>query len=535
MNSEKLILIVDDTPENLTILGEYLSEFKVKVALSGAKALSIATDDPKPDLILLDIMMPEMDGYEVCRRLKEDNSTKEIPVIFISAMNEVMDKVKGFELGAVDYITKPFQLEEVKSRINTHLTLAALQRRLKNINQELEQKVEERTVELLVAKDKAEESSRVKTNFLALMSHELRTPMAGILGFSEFLMNELDNEVFIDFAKSINESGQRLRDTLDSILNLSKLESEKMKAVYSKFDIIEESEKLLKGLELNAQSKNLQLTFKPELTNPVIKLDKIMYQIIFNNLVNNAIKYTKAGRVTAEIFSESVAEMPYTCLRVSDTGIGIPSDKHEYIFEEFRQVDEGMKRNFEGVGLGLSLVKKYVALLEGKIELISEPGKGSVFTIKFPAKLSNLNRNDIESRIKKSKSKSGQQKDRNADQTPKVLLVEDEATNRKIAKLYLADFCELDMADNGVKAIDLATRNFYSAILMDINLGQGLSGIEVTREIKKLDRYKDVPIIAFTAFALDGDEETFLEEGCTHYLPKPCSRDELIDLLNEVI
>ncbi len=534
MNTDKLILIVDDTPENVTILGEHLNEFKIKVALSGAKALTIAKSDPKPDIILLDIMMPEMDGYEVCNRLKQDSYTREIPIIFISAMNEVMDKVRGFELGAIDYITKPFQLEEVKSRINTHLTLASLQNRLRNINQELEQKVEERTVELLTAKNKAEESNRVKSNFLALMSHELRTPMAGILGFSEFLMSELENQIYVEFAKSINDSGLRLKNTLEAILNLTKLESEKIKPHYSEFDIIEESKTQLKGHEYNAQEKNLELLFKHDLDNSFIKLDKIMYQIIINNLVNNAIKYTTQGKVSIELFQELVDDIPYTCLKVTDTGIGIPSDKHEFIFEEFRQVDEGMRRNFEGVGLGLSLVKKYVALLEGRIILQSELRVGSTFTVYFPGKLRSISKHQIQDSISISMAKI-KRKQHTDGIKPIILLVEDEVTNQKIAQLYLNDYCELQIAENGEKAIDLIKNNFFSAILMDINLGKGLSGLEVTKEIKKLEKCNDIPIIAYTAFALEGDREIFLNEGCTHYLPKPCSKDELIDFLNEVL
>ncbi len=530
-----MILLVDDTPENLTILGEYLLEYKVKVALNGAKALSIAFSDPKPDLILLDIMMPEMDGYEVCRQLKENSSTKDIPIIFISALNEVTDKVKGFELGAVDYITKPFQIEEVKSRINTHLTLSSLQNRLKNINNELEQKVEERTVALIEAKDKAEESSRVKSHFLALMSHELRTPMTGILGFSEVLVNELEDETLKDFAKTINESGHRLKDTLDSVLNLSKIESGKMKAHYNEFEIIEKVKNLLKGHEFNANAKSLELNFKTEFSKLNVKLDEIMFEIVFNNLVSNAIKYSNKGKICVEIFQDKIQEVSYNCMKVSDNGQGIPKEKHQLIFEEFRQVDEGVKRNFQGVGLGLSLVKKYVEIMRGKIELVSELKIGSTFTVKFPVRTKLEEKIEMEKTILTAVKTGNIVFEKNKEWKPKLLLVEDEITNIKIAKLYLADFGDVDVAENGDDAIKLTKSNLYSAILMDINLGQGLSGIEVTKEIKKDVRYKDVPIIAYTAFALEGDKENFLNEGCTHYLPKPCSKEELIDLLYEVI
>jgi len=380
MELGKIILLVDDTPANISILGEYLVDHRVKVALNGAKALSIANSDPKPDIIILDIMMPEMDGYEVCKRLKENPATSEIPIIFISAMNEVTDKVKGFQLGAVDYITKPFQVEEVKSRINTHLELNSLQKRLKNINQELEQKVIDRTAELLIAKSKAEESSRIKSYFLELMSHELRTPMNGILGFSDVLMKEIADNTQRDYAEFIHKSAKRLHNTLDSILTYSSIESGKLFVHYTEFDIMEKSQNLFKIHEIRALLKHLSITLTVSVPNLKVTMDEIMYETIFNNLLSNAIIYSDSGTISVEVINEG-----NNCiLKVLDMGRGIPPEKMEIIFEEFRQVEEGIQRSFEGLGLGLSLVKKYINLLHGSINVESEVGKGSLFSVSLP-------------------------------------------------------------------------------------------------------------------------------------------------------
>ncbi len=529
--SKITILIVDDTPENVTVLGEYLNEYKIKVALDGKKALSILESGTIPSIILLDIMMPEMDGYEVCTRIKMNPLTKDIPIVFITAMTELKDKIKGFQLGAVDYITKPFQLEEVKSRIDTHVYLSFLRMQLQNTTNILEQMVEERTEELIIERNKAEEASKLKSHFLALMSHELRTPMAGILGFSEALADEIENPVHQDFARSIHDAGMRLKETLESILKFSKLESRSQITRPEVFNLSDRIKDLSINHRLNASVKGLNFFIKDELKCPNVFLDKTMFDIILNNLIGNAIKYTETGSVTVELYEEKDELSTCHCIKVMDTGIGIAKDKHEIIFDEFRQVDEGMKRNFEGVGLGLSLVRKYILLLNGKLELDSDLGKGSSFTIKFQSDIERVELSpqkiSEEINIKSPKIISGVK--------PKVLLVEDDFTNVMVAKLFLQDLVDLSIANDGATAIKMAHDEDFLAILMDINLGSGLSGIEVTKIIKGFDKYKDVPIIAFTAFAMDGDEKNFIEEGCTHYLPKPCSKKELTSLIENLL
>lgn len=529
------ILIVDDALENVEILGSILSDYKRSVALSGEKALEIAAGPNRPDLVLLDVMMPGMDGFTVCSKLKSNPGTKDIPVIFVTSMKEVSEKVKGFSLGAVDYITKPYQVEEIRSRIKTHLTISALRNKLTTLNHELEKKVKDRTEELLIAKNQAEESSRVKSHFLALMSHELRTPMAGILGFSDFLLEELKDEESRELVKMINDSGRRLKSTLDSILNFSQIESQKIKANYSDFEIISKSKSLLEYHELNAKLKGLELSFGSESEQLAVRLDEVMYEIIFNNLVSNAIKYTNEGNVRVEIKSGKAGKENVTSLIVSDTGIGIPPEKQEAIFEEFRQVDEGLRRNFEGVGLGLSLVKKYVELMGGQITVSSKVKEGSVFTIKFSDAQQPKSKINSVTGIKEGGTIYGARAGQYPSRDARILLVEDDYTNIKIAQLYLKDVAILDVAKNSDEALDLAKKTLYSAILMDINLGKGMSGLELTKILRKDNKYSNVPIVAYTAFALDGDRENFIEEGCTHYLPKPCSRDELISLLAEVI
>ena len=525
------ILIVDDTPENISILAEYLSGYKVRAALDGYKAISLIESGLKPTLVLLDIMMLGMDGYEVCSRMKKHPNTKDVPIIFISAMTELEDKIKGFKMGAVDYITKPFQLEEVKSRIETHITLALIRKELQRSNEILEEKVQERTRELLAAKEKAEEANRLKSSFLSLFSHEMRTPLAGILGFAEALRDGVSKDEQIAYIKYLIDSAQRLKATIESILTLKSLESETRTLEPSRLDVGLEVKEFVEPFNLDASFKGLELEYANELLSQESRLDRKVFKSIFNNIVSNAIKYTEKGKISVRLYEETIQNKRYICFAVRDTGPGIPSELHKVIFEEFRQVDEGMKRNFEGVGLGLSLVKKYVDLAEGILELESKIGSGSVFTVK----LKDLSETAavvepelVETTTQHKPKVSSQDK-------PCILIVEDDHVNVEIARLYLRNDYSIDVANDGISAIEMAEKYNYPLILMDINLGKGMSGVEVTRELRQKEAYKTTPIIACTAFAMEGDGSSFLAAGCSHYLTKPYRKIDLLNIMSKAL
>jgi len=515
------ILIVDDTVENIQILSEILHDYKKIIATSGKIALELANVDPKPDLILLDIMMPEMDGYEVCERLKKNNETKDIPIIFVTANSLIEDEIRGLELGAVDFITKPVSPPKVIARVKTQLAMSDYRKQLENMNDVLAVKVRERTSELEIAKDKAEESNRIKSHFLAMMSHELRTPMVGILGFSEMLKSELKDEKLKGFAVNLHKAGNRLEDTLNAILNLSRLESNKKFIDTKFFDPIERIVELLEAHKMNAELKGLKLSFISEHESLKFNSDLVKFDIIINNLIGNAIKYTNEGEVIVGAISSGDKDLQVLEISITDTGIGIADDKHNIVFEEFRQVDEGFIRNFEGVGLGLSLVKKYVQNLSGSIQLESKLGEGSKFTVTIP---SFKTLDDLVAETVKAK------KTVNAtipNDKIQLLIVEDDETNYLVHQLFLEDFCEITIAKTGNEALIFSKTKKFDSILMDINLGRGPSGIEITKLIRKMELNSETPIIAFTAFALDGDRTIFIDAGCTDYLTKPTTKDEL--------
>ena len=526
-NKKETILIVDDIPQDVDILNELLVDYKRIIALTGEKALQIVDENP-PDLVLLDIIMPGIDGHHVCSSIKNNPKTKDIPIIFLTALDRTEDKIKGFELGAVDYITKPFQPEEVVTRIKTHLQLSNYKKRLENINEELQERVKERTKELLIEKDKALESCRLKAHFLMLMSHELRTPMAGILGFTDILVNEIHDEELKEIAQLLYSSANRLKTTINSVLNLSKLESTKPVPYKTLLDTNTEIKALLFPYQLSVKEKNLDLIFEQEENKYFCELDISMFEIIINNLIGNAVKFTNEGYVKIETYYKD----NMLCISVHDTGIGIPEDKHKIVFEEFRQVDEGVSRNFQGIGLGLSLVKKYVELMDGEIVLESQVNKGTTITIMFPKPPEYKIKQGInETNTLTNKTKYFDEcSPKNSTTKYNVLMVEDDPTNIAVVKRFLKDYAFLDVTDNGKEAIMLALKNDYSAFIMDINLGTDKSGLEVTKEIREIDKYKETPIIAYTAYAMEGDRESFLNEGCSHYIAKPCSKQEFLDI-----
>lgn len=236
--------------------------------------------------------------------------------------------------------------------------------------------------ELKAAKEKAEEANRIKSNFLSNMSHELRTPLIGILGYAEILMEEFKDTSYQEMAGIIFQSGNRLLETLNSILTISKIESEKFVVNYFEFDLQDVIREVIELFQPIALKKNIQITSHSSQSNMIIYSDSKIIREILNNLINNAVKYTQSGSVIIQATINF--ELNKLFLSVSDTGIGIPEDKMEIIFEEFRQASEGLSRSFEGVGLGLAICKKYVQLLKGNITVQSKVNQGSKFIIELP-------------------------------------------------------------------------------------------------------------------------------------------------------
>lgn len=381
---------------------------------------------------------------------------------------------------------------------------------------------------MIEGKEKAEGASRLKSSFLANMSHEIRTPLNGILGFSQILKNELKDNTLIRYADIIEKSGNRLLETLDMILGFSKLEAEREDVHYSNVKIENVIDEVIKSFEAMASGKNLYIKSNIEEENLVTKIDERFLRQILNNLINNAIKYTNAGGIEVELSKEDKEVV----IKVKDTGIGIAKDKHDVIFKEFRQESEGHGRSFEGTGLGLAITKRFVELMRGKIEVDSELGVGTTFTVRLPYEKA---KHSISIKIKKEEHNKEisipitEEKEKLS-----VLIVENDIMNLDYTIAILKDYFDIESAVDGVEALNKVKLKIFDIILMDINLGKGINGIEVTRKIRKLPEYEKTPIVALTAFVLPGDREEFLASGCTHYLGKPFTKNQILELLKNI-
>jgi PAS domain S-box-containing protein len=385
--------------------------------------------------------------------------------------------------------------------------------------------------ELRKAKEKAEELSSVKTNFLANMSHELRTPMVGILGFSEVLKNTIQDEEQRNFAEVIYNGGTRLMETLDLILNISAVEMNKVKVYKEPLNIIETVNEVVKSFDVYSEKKNLYLKAESKYKELTINSDKRILTQILNNLINNAIKYTEKGGVIVETGVDKKGDDEFVVIKVIDTGIGIPKDKVELIWEEFRQVSEGLGRTFEGTGLGLSITKKFVEVIGGKIFVEdSEMSRGTTFALMIPLTEKNISRP-----LKKNEQKSSDEVIIESKFLPEILYVEDDAMSIELVKILLRNICYLDIAKNGADAIELAKKKKYNLILMDINLGRDMSGVEAIEKIRKTDDCEKIPIIAVTALAMKDDKDYFLSKGCDYYISKPFSKKDFLGLIKKVL
>ncbi|MFZ0454355.1 MAG: PAS domain S-box protein [Ignavibacteriaceae bacterium] len=387
------------------------------------------------------------------------------------------------------------------------------------------------TDELIIAKEKAEEMNRIKSYFYANISHELRTPFVGIMGFAELLRDQLKDPEHKEMAEVILNSSSRLTDTLNKILDITKLEFGKAEINLQKVDATEVINRVQVLYSKTASQNKTEIRAYHSAGHIYIETDETLLHEILNNLINNAVKYTKKGLI--EIITSTFVKGTQKFLRINvkDNGIGIPKERQDLIWLEFRQASEGFNRSFEGTGLGLSITKRYTELLNGRIYVESQPGEGSVFTIELPFTI-NIVEEEISERKSLTRKTSGQ--------VPvygklRVLYVEDDDISRVFVSKILSPYYELEEVSNASEALIKVKNNQYSILLVDINLGSGIDGIELTRQIRKYEEYKSVPIIAVTAYASEDDEREFLEKGFSQYISKPFSPRELLDLLKNIL
>ncbi len=519
-DSKPKILVVDDNLDNILMVEKMLSEIDVEIirSLSGKDAIERAGNEEFA-LVLMDVQMPGMDGFETVEQIRKDPANQLLPIIYITAMEaSYISRIQGIRTGAVDFLTKPLDAEIFLGKVTVYINLY---RQRKVLEAEINRRTE-MEAQLLQAKDMAVDAARAKQQFLSTMSHEIRTPLNAIINTAGLLREENPRPDQMENIDILLFSANNLLRLINDILDYSKIDSGKFE-----FETIDfELRKLINGVrqsfEYEASRKGLELEMVVEDNVPaVIAGDSVRFSQILFNLIGNALKFTDKGKVSVRIsLNRALRGITEMKIVVSDTGIGIPSDKQQYIFESFTQASSSTTRKYGGTGLGLAITQKLIELQGGTISLTSEPGKGSSFEIIMKFR-------ESEKKVVEDEMLSGQSF--RSLKGLRVLVVEDNLINQKIVMKFLCKWEAItDLADNGQIAVEKVRSNHYDVVLMDLHMPE-MNGYDATRTIREMpeEYFQKLPIIALTASAFLEDREKIYEYGMSGYIIKPFNPTEL--------
>lgn len=511
--SATILIIEDDfTLRELLIRALEQPDVMFVEAVDGESGLRAARET-KPNLILLDLGLPDISGLAVLEALKANPISESVPVIILTAQTSREEKIKGFTAGADDYVSKPFDLQELRARIKVHL-------RTQKLKHELSQK----NLELEAAAHRADRATNAKADFLAQMSHEIRTPMNAVLGMSRLLVDTGLDTTQKEMAETIRSSAEHLLNIINNILDFSKIEAGKLTLEKANFHLRSTIEDVMDLLAPQAFERRIELTLNVHEPIPERVLgDVTRLRQILVNLVGNAVKFTKVGEVEVgvEVTSQPCpgGEKRLLLISVRDTGVGIPEDKKAMLFTPFIQADAATNRHFGGSGLGLAISKQLTQLMGGELSFTSQCGVGSTFKLSLP-----LEDEVAPPAPTKELEPSLQGK--------RVLIVDDNATNLRILGHQTRRWgMQPTLINSALEALDrIRSGESYDLILTDLRMPQ-MDGTELAAEIRKIREQQTPRIILLTSMGNWAETPKDQLKIFSGYISKPIKSEQLLQMI----